>query len=135
MSVKDIALEVKTKLSYDEALQRCRDALTVEGFGVLSEIDIQATLKKKLDVDLEPYMILGACHPPSAHRAITAVPAIGVLLPCNVTVSVEQGQTVVRAMNPETSMGILAEPSINEVATEVGQALRRVLAAVGETTQ
>jgi uncharacterized protein (DUF302 family) len=135
MSITDIALEIKTNLSYDEAIQRCRDALAAEGFGVLSEIDIQATLKKKLDVDHEPYMILGACHPPSAHRAITAVPAIGVLLPCNVTVSVEQGQTVVRAMNPETSMGILAEPSINEVATEVGQALRRVLAAVGKTTQ
>jgi uncharacterized protein (DUF302 family) len=131
MSVSDIALEIKTHLSYEEAIQRCRDALSAEGFGVLSEIDIQATLKKKLGVDHEPYMILGACHPPSAHRAITAVPAIGVLLPCNVTVSVEQGQTVVRAMNPETSMGILAEPSINEVATEVGQALRRVLAAVG----
>ena len=130
METKNIALETKTDLSYDEAVQRCRDALAAEGFGVLSEIDIQATLKKKLGVDQEPYMILGACHPPSAHRAITALPAVGVLLPCNVTVSVEQGQTVVRAMNPEIAMGFLAEPAIDQVANEVGQALRRVLAAV-----
>ena len=127
MPATDIALETKTSLSYDEAVQHCRDGLVAEGFGVLTEIDIQATLKKKLGVDHEPYMILGACHPPSAHRAITALPAVGVLLPCNVTVSVEQGQTVVRAMNPETTMGILAEPSLDQVANEVGQALRRVL--------
>ena len=75
-------------------------------------------------------MILGACHPPSAHRAITALPAVGVLLPCNVTVSVEQGQTVVRAINPEAAMGIMAEPTIDQVAAEVGQALRRVLATL-----
>ena len=126
----DIALETRTSLSYDEAIQRCRDALTAEGFGVLTEIDIRATLKKKLGVDHEPYVILGACHPPSAHRALTAFPAIGVLLPCNVTVSVERGQTVIRAMNPEAAMGVVAEPAIDQVATEVGEALRRVLAKV-----
>ena len=130
MPASAITLETKTTLSYEEAVQRCRDALAAEGFGVLTEIDIRATLKKKLGVDHAPYMILGACHPPSAHRALTALPAIGVLLPCNVTVSVKQGQTVVRTMNPETAMGVMAEPSIDEVAAEVGQALRRVLAAL-----
>jgi uncharacterized protein (DUF302 family) len=130
MPAAEIALEVETALSYDDAIRRVREALVAEGFGVLTEIDIQATLKKKLGVDREPYMILGACHPPSAHRALTALPAIGVLLPCNVTVSVEEGRTVVRAMNPETAMGMLAEPAIDEVATEVGQALRRVLASL-----
>ena len=130
MPTTDIAYEARTSLTHDEALQHCRDALAAEGFGVLTEIDIQATLKKKLGVDLEPYTILGACHPPSAHRALTALPAVGVFLPCNVTVSVEQGQTVVRAMNPETTMGMLAEPRLDEVATEVGQALRRVLATL-----
>ncbi len=130
MPAAEIALEVETALSYDDAIRRVREALVAEGFGVLTEIDIQATLKKKLGVDRERYMILGACHPPSAHRALTALPAIGVLLPCNVTVSVEGGRTVVRAMNPETAMGMLAEPAIDEVATEVGQALRRVLASL-----
>ena len=130
MPATDIAFETKTNLSYDEAVQHCRDALVAEGFGVLTEIDLRAILKKKIGVDHEPYMILGACHPPSAHRAITALPAVGVLLPCNVTVSVEQGQTVVRAMNPETAMGIMDEPTIDQIATEVGQALRRVLAAL-----
>jgi len=131
MSTTGIAFETKTELAYDEAVSRCREALAAEGFGVLSEIDIQATLKKKLDVDVEPYVILGACHPPSAHRALMAQPAVGVLLPCNVTVSVEQGQTVLRAMNPETVMGLLDEPEVEQLAAEIGSALQRALAAVG----
>jgi uncharacterized protein (DUF302 family) len=130
MADSKIAYETTTDLSYDQAVQQCRTALATEGFGVLTEIDVQATLKKKLDVDLEPYVILGACHPPSAHRALTAMPSIGVLLPCNVTVSVEGGKTVVRAMNPEAAMGMLENPDINEVATEVGIALKRVLATL-----
>jgi len=130
MTQVQIAYETKTALGHPEAVERCRKALADEGFGVLTEIDIQATLKKKLGVDLAPYLILGACHPPSAHRALTAVPAVGVLLPCNVTVSVEGGATVVRAMNPEAAMGLLDDPVVGEVATEVGAALRRVLAAL-----
>jgi uncharacterized protein (DUF302 family) len=131
MAASEIAFETRTDLSYEEAIARCRVALAAEGFGVLTEIDVRATLAKKLGVTVEPYLILGACHPPSAHRALTAVPAVGVLLPCNVTVSVEHGGTVVRAMNPEAAMRILAEPAIDRVAEEVGQALQRVLAAVG----
>ena len=127
MPTSKIAFETTTALSYDEAVGRCKAALVAEGFGVLSEIDIRATLKQKLGVDLEPYVILGACHPPSAHRVLTAMPAVGVLLPCNVTVSVEEGQTVVRAMNPEAAMGLLEDPTVAEVATEVGAALERVL--------
>lgn len=98
-----------------------------EGFGVLTEIDVRATLKKKLDVDREPFLILGACHPPSAHRALAVAPEAGVLLPCNVTVSVEEGQTVVRAMNPVAVMGLLARPELAEIGGEVGGALRRVI--------
>jgi len=131
MAATEIAFETRTELSYDEAVNRCREALAAEDLGVLSEIDIRATLKKKLDVDLGPYLILGACHPPSAHRALTAQPAVGVLLPCNVTVSVEQGQTIVRAMNPEPVMGLLDEPGVEQLAAEIGTALRRALAAVG----
>lgn len=125
-----VAYEAKTDLSYDETVERCRQALAREGFGVLTEIDVKATLKKKLDVDREPYIILGACHPPSAHRALTAVPEVGVLLPCNVTVSVEGGKTVVRAMNPEAALGLLDHPALAEVANEVGAALRRAVESV-----
>ncbi|HET9209246.1 MAG TPA: DUF302 domain-containing protein [Thermoanaerobaculia bacterium] len=125
-----VAYETETDLPFDQAVQSCRDALTREGFGVLTEIDVQATLKKKLDVDRDPYLILGACHPPSAHRALTAVPEVGVLLPCNVTVSREGGKTVVRAMNPQAALGILNNPALDEVACEVAAALRRVVGAV-----
>jgi uncharacterized protein (DUF302 family) len=131
MTTTQIAYEAKTALPYDRAVESCREALAAEGFGVLTEIDIQATLKKKLDVDIGPYLILGACHPPSAHSVLTAAPEIGVLLPCNVTVSVEGGETVVRAMNPEGAMGMIGDPAVGEVAVEVGQRLQRVLAAIG----
>jgi uncharacterized protein (DUF302 family) len=125
-----VAYETTTDLSFDAAVERCREALAKEGFGVLTEIDVKATLKKKLDVDREPYLILGACHPPSAHRALTVSPDVGVLLPCNVTVSREGGKTVVRAMNPEAAMGILGKPALEEIAEEVGAALKRVVEAL-----
>lgn len=116
-------------MSFAEAVERARAALAAEGFGVLTEIDVQATLKKKLDVDRDPYLILGACHPPSAHRALTIAPEVGVLLPCNVTVSVEDGKTVVRAMNPVGAMGVIGKPELVGVGVEVGAALRRVVEA------
>lgn len=130
MRETSVAYETETELPFAETVARCREALAREGFGVLTEIDVQATLKKKLDVDREPYLILGACHPPSAHRALTAVPEVGVLLPCNVTISLERGKTVVRAMNPEAALGLLASPIVADVAREVGAALRRVVEAV-----
>ncbi len=125
-----VAFEAKTALPFADTVERCRQALAKEGFGVLTEIDVQATFKKKLDVDREPFLILGACHPPSAHRALTAEPAVGVLLPCNVTVSVEDGGTVVRAMNPESAMTMIGNPEVGAVAREVGAALRRVVEEV-----
>lgn len=131
MQTTAVAIETTTDLDFAAAIERCREELAKEGFGVLTEIDVQATLKKKLDVDREPYLILGACHPPSAHRALTATPEVGVLLPCNVTVSREDGKTVVRAMNPESALSLLDSPVVAEVADEVGAALRRVVAAVG----
>ena len=122
-----VALEGESSLSFDEAIACVREALTEEGFGVLTEIDIQATLKKKLDVDREPYLILGACHPPSAHKALGAVPAVGVFLPCNVTVSIENDTTMVRAMNPQPVMEMLDDPALSEVGRDVRRALLRVV--------
>ncbi len=128
-----IAYEVVTDLTFDEAVARCRAELAREGFGVMTEIDIQAKLKEKLGVDVPRNLILGACHPPSAHRALQAVPEVSVLLPCNVAVAVENGRTVVRAMNPEGAMKLLANPALDAVAAEVGAALRRVVENVART--
>lgn len=125
-----IAYEATTRLAFAGATSRARAELQKEGFGVLTEIDLQAKLLEKLGVAVEPYLILGACHPPSAHRAVAAAPEVGVLLPCNVTVSVENGVTVVRAMNPAGAMQLLDNPQVDAVATEVGAALKRVIAAV-----
>ncbi len=127
MDTTGVAFEARTDLDYESAVERCREELKLEGFGVLTEIDVRATLKKKLDVDVEPYIILGACHPPSAHKALSAVPEVGVLLPCNVTVSVENGGTVVRAMNPAVAMKTVDRPGLEEVAMHVGGALQRVI--------
>ena len=116
-------------LGFDAAIEKVTAELAKEGFGILTEIDVKATLKKKLDVDRPPYVILGACHPPSAHKALSAVPEVGVLLPCNVTVSVEGGTTVVRAMDPAGVMGILGSPELAEVGADIGARLRRVVEA------
>ncbi len=129
MKKSPVAFEAESPLSFDEAVAAARAALAGEGFGVLTEIDVAATLKKKLDVDRPPYVILGACHPPSAHRALTAAPEVGVLLPCNVTISVEGGKTVVRAMDPAGVMGVMQKPDLAPIGTEVGAALSRVVAA------
>ncbi|HEX2162815.1 MAG TPA: DUF302 domain-containing protein [Thermoanaerobaculia bacterium] len=131
MNTTPVAFETAVDRDFSATVERWREELAREGFGILTEIDVQATLKKKLDVDREPYLILGACHPPSAHRALTAQPAVGVLLPCNVCVSREGGRTVVRAMNPESAMAMLDDAAVAEVACEVAAALRRVIAAVG----
>ena len=129
MKDSPVALQTTTPLSFADAVARAREELAKEGFGVLTEIDVAATLKKKLDVDREPYLILGACHPPSAHKALSAVPEVGVLLPCNVTVSVEGGTTVVRAMDPAGVMGILGSKELAEVGADIGARLRRVVDA------
>jgi uncharacterized protein (DUF302 family) len=129
--VKDspVAFQAISALPFDETVVRAREAIAKEGMGVLTEIDVQATLKKKLDVDHEPYLILGACHPPSARRALEAAPEVGVLLPCNVTVSVENGKTVVRAMDPAAVMGLVSVPALASVGREIGEKLRRVIEA------
>ncbi len=120
------------KLPYARALERTREELAKEGFGVLTEIDVAATLKKKLDVTFRPYMILGACNPPLAHRALTAERDIGLLLPCNVVVYAadEPGKSVVAAMDPIAALEFTGNEQIRTVAQEARARLERVLAAL-----
>ena len=119
-------------IAYGEAVDRARAALAKEGFGILTEIDIAATLKKKLDVEFRPYVILGACNPPLAHRALMAEPDIGLLLPCNVVVYAadEPGTSVVAAMDPVEALALTGNDDIRPIAKEVKARLRRVLEAV-----
>jgi len=124
-----VAIEGVSPLPYAETVARAKQALAAEGFGVLTEIDFAAKMKEKLGADLPPYVILGACHPPSALKAFLAVPEVGVLLPCNVCVSVEGGETVVRAMDPSPVMGLIGNPDLAPVGAEVRAALTRVIEA------
>jgi uncharacterized protein (DUF302 family) len=119
------------KTSYEETLARATEALAKEGFGVLSEIDVAATLKKKLGKDMPPYKILGACNPQFAHRAIELEPQIGALLPCNVVVRVDAGgDTIVEIMDPNAVLKLVDRPGIGVLAAEVRARLERVLASL-----
>lgn len=117
---------------YDETVEAVREALGEQGFGVLTEIDIKATLKKKLDVDVAPQIILGACRPPLAHQALQADPSIGALLPCNVVVrSQDEGTTIVEAVDPEKMLGMSEQgAALNDVACDAKERLQKALAAV-----
>ncbi|MDH5492850.1 MAG: DUF302 domain-containing protein [Myxococcales bacterium] len=120
-------------VSYEQGVARAREALATEGFGVLTEIDVKATLKKKLDVDTRDYVILGACNPPLAHRALQAEPAIGLLLPCNVVVSSDDaGNAVVSAVDPVAMFQVVNRPDVEPLAREVRERLERVLEALGK---
>ena len=116
-------------LPYDRAVERTREELAKEGFGVLSEIDIAAALKKKLDVDFRPYVILGACNPPLAHRALSAEIDIGLLLPCNVIVYAadQEGRSVVAAMDPQEALSLTGNEAIRDVAADARTRLQRAL--------
>ena len=119
-------------LPYETAVARTRDALAKEGFGVLTEIDVRATLKKKLDVDTRPYIILGACNPAFAHKALIAERDIGLLLPCNVIVyeADEPGKSVVAAMDPVEALALTGNEDVRPIADEVKERLTRALDAV-----
>lgn len=116
-----------TPLPFAETVQRVRDELAAEGFGVLCDIDVQTTMKAKLDVAVEPYVILGACNPALAHAALEAEPDLGVLLPCNVVVYERDGLTQVSAVDPERMLSIVGNPRLDGVAAQVRDRLGRVV--------
>jgi uncharacterized protein (DUF302 family) len=118
-------------MAFDEAVAKVTQELAKEGFGVLTEIDVAATMKKKIDVTMPPYKILGACNPQFAHRAIGAEPQIGALLPCNVVVRQDAaGATHVEFMDPIAVMDLVGKAEVRPIAAEVRQRLERVLNAV-----
>jgi uncharacterized protein (DUF302 family) len=116
----------------DEAVARTTDALKAEGFGVLTTIDVRDTMKQKLDVAMEPYVILGACSPSLAYRVLQSEPDLGLLLPCNVTVREMEGRCSVMAVDPSTMLGLVGpNPDLESVASAAGERLRRVIDALG----
>jgi uncharacterized protein (DUF302 family) len=117
---------------YEEAVEKVTAALKTQGFGVLTQIDVQATLKEKLNVDHRRYVILGACNPPLAHRALQAEPGVGLLLPCNVIVyeGDQAGESVVSIVDPLVMMQVSANPELAAVATQAEEKLKKVVAAL-----
>ena len=117
---------------FDEAVQKVVAALKNEGFGVLSDIDVQATLKQKLGIDFAPYRILGACNPPLAHKALQAEPDIGLLLPCNVVVRQESpGHVVVAFLDPQIMVPLVGKPEVQAIADEAKARLERACRSLG----
>lgn len=116
-------------LPFEQAVEKTKEALAAEGFGVLTEIDVRATMKKKLDVDFRPYVIFGACNPPLAHRALSADLEIGLLLPCNVIVYAtdDPAMSAVSVMDPEAALSITGRDDIAPIAREVSERMHRVV--------
>ncbi len=118
----------KVSYNFDEAIEKVTSELKEEGFGILTEIDVKETLKKKLDVDFRKYKILGACNPPYAHKALQAEDKIGTMLPCNVIVQeTDDGKVEVAAVNPMESMKAVQNDQLGEIATEITNRLNRVI--------
>ena len=117
-------------LPVDQSRERVVAALAEQGFGILTEIDVRATLREKLGIEREPYLILGACNPQLAHRALEADPSVGALLPCNVVLRAEDDHTRVEFMDPAIALGIAGGESLAAVAAEAGDRLRQVAAAL-----
>ena len=132
-TVRSYTLSTTTPLSFKDAVGRVREELAAEGFGVLCEIDVQATLKQKLGVEREPYVILGACNPPLAHQALEAEPDLGVLLPCNVVVHERGARTIVSAVDAERMLSIVDNDELAATATEVRTRLSAVVERAAQT--
>lgn len=124
---QNLGFKVQLNADLETAQTLVAEALKTEGFGILTEIDVKATLKKKIDVDFHPYKILGACNPTLAHRALVIAPEIGLLLPCNVVISeVEEGKTDVSIINPVAMMDVVQNPALRDIANEAFERLERV---------
>lgn len=131
---QSLGFTITLHTDFESAQARVTEALKAEGFGVLTEIDVKATMKAKLDLDFRPYKILGACNPTLAHKALSAVPQVGLLLPCNVTLSQEgEGQVLVSIIDPLAMMGFVNDAALNPVAEEAYARLSRVAQALKES--
>ena len=124
------AMTARTGASFAEASTRIREALKAQGFGVLTEIDVQSTMREKLGEQMEQYVILGACNPPLAHRALSADRSIGLLLPCNVVVRAAGDGTIVEALDPRVVAAVAGEPELTEIAEDAAARLRAALDAL-----
>lgn len=123
----EIGIHIPLRVAYAQAIERVTAALKREGFGVLTEIDVQATLKKKLDVDFQRYLILGACNPPLAHRALSADLDVGLVLPCNVVVyETGPNESMVALVDPLSMLGVVPSPALEPIAQDARERLARV---------
>jgi uncharacterized protein (DUF302 family) len=122
-------------LPFQDAITRVKDAFMAQGFGTLTEIDVQATLKQKLGLDTEPYLILGACNPQLAHQALEVEPEIGLLLPCNVVVRRHAGTTLVHALDPQVMVQVPQRPELQPIADEASRRIRAALDSLAAHTQ
>ena len=120
----------QVNLPYDKAVVRAREELAKEGFGVLTEIDVKATLKKKLNVDFDDYIILGACNPPLAYEALKVVKDVGLMMPCNVVVYMDKGQTYVEAVTPTVLMNLIQNDNLKPTAEQIETKLRKVVDSI-----
>ncbi len=121
----------QVNLAYDKAVSRVREELAKEGFGVLTEIDVKATMKKKLNVDFDDYIILGACNPPFAYKALQVVKDVGLMMPCNVVVFSDKGKTYVEAVAPTLLMGLIQNEDLRPTAEQIEAKLKKVVDNVG----
>lgn len=127
----DYGMTTRLRAPFAEAVERVRGALKDQGFGVLTEIDVRATLREKLGEEMEDYLILGACNPPLAHRALQVDRQIGLLLPCNVVVRSDRGETAVEALDPQVMVSVSGQPALEPVAKEATRRLAAALEALG----
>lgn len=130
----ELGFQTTLNLDYETALEKVTEALKVEGFGVLTSIDVRETMKQKLDVEFRKYAILGACNPRLAHRALSARPDIGLLLPCNVLVYETDGGTAVNITDPLAVFGFIDDPAVAPVADEAHERLQRVAESLAKFT-
>lgn len=133
MPATELGITTIVNLPYDQAVAQTVAALKEQGFGVLTEIDVRATLKKKLDVDFQSYIILGACNPPLAHKALSVDPTVGLMLPCNVVVYENtDGSSTISALNPMAAIGVVGNPSLDETAAIATAKLTAVISKLAE---